>query len=259
MIRKADRGPFYFHRRRWWKTKEGQDVLDRASSNEVRSGPEGFEGQDAEDGDRQLGEDADHPRRKGLLGPVVLHGPAAHPCTGEPSVRPGIGDDFVVRQESEQLDKMDVENHYEFKKQEDCKGAPTPGTTATGHQREEAALEVHPDWYGIKCACKGNMKWYGSHPEDSCSVTRNTDASSTGMAELKALNRSAASTTVTTQMTEIRRLGMEVKRRGFFDSVVGQDMVQQRRSGKGRHLEGQGRGLPEVRRVELEVVKIGTG
>ena len=146
------------------------------------------------------------------------------------NVRSGVDDDFVVSKEPEQLDKMDVENHYEIKKQEDCKGAPTPGTTATGHQREEAALGVHP-------ACRGNVERFGSHPEDSCSVTQDTVSLSSGEAELKALNRGAAGIIQTSEI--LKGLGMEVKRRAYSDSSAGRGMTQRRGSGKVRHLEGR--------------------
>jgi hypothetical protein len=219
---------------------------------------------------------------------------------------------------------------------EDCKEAPTPGTKATGHQRDAldalgrdeasvfrsgagSALYVSIDRYDIQYACKVIMKdmatptiggmaklkrlarylkgrpkvlwiydyqpapeyidvycdsdWqgeeetrrstssvielYGSHPEDSCSVTQDTVSLSSGEAELKALNRGAAGIIQTSEI--LKGLGMEVKRRAFSDSSAGRGMTQRRGSGKVRHLEGRELWLQEkVRRGELEVVSVGT-
>ena len=117
---------------------------------------------------------------------------------------------------------------------EDCKAA--------GYQRVVGGKPEQLDEMDVflQDHFKSQVKrWYGSHSEDSCSVTQDTDASSTGMAELKALNQGVTSAT------------------GIFDSFVG--MMQRCGSGKMRHLEGRGRRLLEVRRAELEVVKIGAG
>jgi hypothetical protein len=112
---------------------------------------------------------------------------------------------------------------------------------------EKAVLYVSLDRYDIQLASKV-IEWYGSHPEDSCSVTQDTDASSMGMAERKALNRDAAGVTDILQTSEIRGFVMEVKRQGqarawhdrqvqlFPDSFAG-GMKQRCGSGKERHLE----------------------